>query len=92
MTLALAQIGHLGNARSREHVLAFRRIVSNRYALTGVAVAVALQIAAALLIPLRDLLDVVALGPADWVAIVGLASLPAVGGQLFKFVRRRVRA
>jgi Ca2+-transporting ATPase len=88
MTLALAQIGHLGNARSREHVLAFRQIVSNHYALTGVGIALALQIAAAVVTPLRDLLDVVALGSADWIAIVALASLPAVGGQLFKFVRR----
>ena len=88
MTLALAQIGHLGNARSREHVLAFRQIVSNHYALTGVAIALALQVAAAFVTPLRDLLDVVALGPADWIAIVALASLPALGGQLFKFVRR----
>jgi Ca2+-transporting ATPase len=88
MTLALAQIGHLGNARSREHVLAFRQIVSNSYALAGVGIALALQIAAAFFVPLRDLLDVVVLDATDWIAIVVLSALPAIVGQIFKLASR----
>jgi Ca2+-transporting ATPase len=88
MTLALAQIGHLGNARSREHVLAFRQIVSNSYALAGVGIALALQIAAAFFVPLRDLLDVVVLDATDWIAIVVLSALPAIVGQTFKLASR----
>ena len=52
MTLALAQIAHLGNARSRGPVLGFRRAVANPYALLGVGVALGLQAAAVLIEPL----------------------------------------
>jgi Ca2+-transporting ATPase len=89
MTLALAQIAHLGNARSRGPVLALRRAVANPYALTGVAIALTLQVAAVAVAPLASLLDIVSLSARDWVVVVGLAAVPAVGGQLFKLVRRR---
>ena len=44
MTLALAQIAHLGNARSERDVLAPRRAAANGFALLGLAVALALQL------------------------------------------------
>ena len=44
MTLALAQIAHLGNARSGEPVLRPARVVANPYALAGAFIAVGLQL------------------------------------------------
>ena len=51
MTLALAQIGHLGNARSSGPILRLKRIVSNPYALLGVTCALGLQAAAIFFCP-----------------------------------------
>ena len=84
MTLALAQIGHLGNARSGGPVLRVERAVANPYALVGVAASVGLQWAAIGLTPLAHLLRIVPLQPLEWSLVVGLASLPAIVGQALK--------
>jgi Ca2+-transporting ATPase len=84
MTLALAQLFHLGNARSRATLVGSARAVSNRWALGAVALVIALQLAATYVPPLARLLDVTPLSLADWLPIVGLAALPAVIGQLLK--------
>jgi Ca2+-transporting ATPase len=84
MTLALAQIGHLGNARSGGPVLRFERAVANPYALLGVAASVGLQCAAIGLTPLAHLLRIVPLQPLEWSLVVALASLPAIVGQALK--------
>ena len=87
MTLALAQIAHLGNARSSGPVLRLERAVANPYAIVGVTVALALQATAVLLPPLAELLRVVPLQPRDWMVVIALASLPAISGQVFKLSR-----
>jgi Ca2+-transporting ATPase len=81
MTLALAQTFHLGTARGALPVLAWRRATANPWALAAVALAVGLQWIAVSWAPLARVLDVVALAPADWRAVVPLALVPAVVGQ-----------
>jgi Ca2+-transporting ATPase len=84
MTLALAQIAHLGNARRAGPVLERLQLVANPYALGAVGLAVALQIAALHVDPLPALLGVVPLAPGEWAIVVTLSALPAVVGQGIK--------
>jgi Ca2+-transporting ATPase len=90
-TLSLAQILHLGNARSRGTVLGYRAATANRYAVGAVALTVGLQLLALYLAPLRTLLGLAAPGWAEWAVILPLAVTPAVVGQALK-LRRRTRA
>lgn len=87
MTLALAQIFHLGNARSGGPVLRFASAVSNPSALLGVGVSIALQAMTALVPALAALLHVVSLPAASWIVVVALAAVPAVAGQVWKVVQ-----
>ena len=87
MTLALAQIGHLGNARSSAPVLRFDRIVANPYALIGVGCALALQAAAVLIELLAHVLRVVPLNPREWLVVIARASAAGIGGQAVKLFR-----
>ncbi|MEN8374053.1 MAG: HAD-IC family P-type ATPase [Gemmatimonadota bacterium] len=84
MTLALAQLLHLGNARSTGDVLAPSRAASNPYALGAVILVVLLQVAAVTVEPLARLLQLRPLAPADWALVVALAAVPAVVGQLIR--------
>jgi Ca2+-transporting ATPase len=88
MTLALAQLFHLGNARSRSAVLSRSAATANRWAIGAVALVLLLQLAAVYVAPLARLLRLAPLGFADWLLIVPLALVPAVVGQLLK--RRHV--
>jgi Ca2+-transporting ATPase len=87
MTLAIAQIFHLGNARSAAPVLAPRRAFGNRYAIAAVALAVGLQLLAAFFAPLSRVLHLVPLSPTDWLVVAALGLVPAVVGQTLKSVR-----
>jgi Ca2+-transporting ATPase len=87
MTLALAQVGHLGNARSASAVLEPRKALSNPFALLGAGVSIGLQIAAVTVEPLARVLHLTPLDPADWFVILGMAAVPAVVGQGLKLVR-----
>ncbi len=89
MTLALAQIAHLGNARSRGPVLRLRRALANPHAIVGAAIAVLLQLSAAAIDPLARVLRVTPLEPRDWFVIVALAAVPAVVGQMLKALGQR---
>jgi Ca2+-transporting ATPase len=88
MTLSLAQIAHLGNARSQGPVLELRRAVANRFALMGVGAAIALQLLGAFVEPLAALLHVTPLDSREWAIVVALALVPAAAGQLYKTVSR----
>jgi P-type Ca2+ transporter type 2C len=81
MTLALAQLFHLGNARSPRPLLGARRALANHWAVGAVVIVVAFQLLATYLTPLAELLDVTPLTPADWIPIALLAAAPAVFGQ-----------
>ena len=88
-TLGLAQLLHLGNARSTGHVLSTRAAAANRIALLALAAGVALQIAAVQVPVLSRLLGTVRLDGRDWAIAGTLGAVPAVVGQLAKLVRHR---
>jgi len=91
MTLALAQVFHLGNARSLDPVLAPRRALANRWALGSVALVLALQGFAVYDPPLARLLGMAPLPLRDWTVMVPLALVPAVVGQGLKLLRQARR-
>jgi Ca2+-transporting ATPase len=88
MTLAFAQIFHLGNARSSSHVLSRSRVFANRYAFAAVIAAALLQIAALEVPWLAAILHLTAFAPKDWVVVLALAAIPAVAGQALKAAPR----
>ena len=88
MTLAFAQVLHLGNARSAGAVVRPASIVSNPWALAGAGLAIGLQLIAVLYAPLREVLHLVPLQSTDWLVIAGAAAMPAVAGQAVKLLRR----
>jgi Ca2+-transporting ATPase len=87
--LALTQLFHLGDARSREAVLSPSAATSNPYAVWAVAVTALLQLAAVYVPPLARVLGLEPLRLFDWAFIVPLAGLPAVIAQARKVLRRR---
>jgi Ca2+-transporting ATPase len=92
MTLAFAQLFHLGNARSRESVLAPQRALANIYALGALAIGVTLQVFAVTLPSLARVLSLEPLTAADWGLVLLLGGLPAILGQAAKSWRRRSAA
>jgi hypothetical protein len=84
MTLAFAQIFHLGNARSADPVVHPRRALANVYALGGAALAAALQLAGGYVPPLARILGVARLDANAWLVVVVFAAVPAVAGQVLK--------
>ena len=91
VTLAFAQIFHLGNMRSRSHVLHRAQMLSNRHAIIAVVVSVSLVLATLYVPQLALLLRTKPLAWRDWVIVLPLALLPAVLGQLIAFIRSRKR-
>lgn len=87
MTLALAQLFHLGTARSHIPVLALIRVRANRWALGAVALVLALQFASVAFEPLRMVVHTTPLGARDWMIVVMLAAVPAVIGQTLRTCR-----
>jgi Ca2+-transporting ATPase len=87
MTLALAQIFHLGNVRSAGPVLSPRRALGNRFALGAAALAVGLQLLAALFPPLSRVLHMTPLTATEWLVVGALGLVPGVAGQAIKSVR-----
>ncbi len=87
MTLALSQIFHLGNARSRAPVVRARRMLANRWAVAAVVVTVALQVSTVLIPPLRLVLNTALLPLNDWLFIAVFSLIPAVVGQVAKLLR-----
>ena len=81
MTLALAQLFHLGNARSRDRVLRPARALANRWAVGAVGLVLALQLLAVYWPPLSRLLKTVPLSPGDWAVVLVASAVPAVVGQ-----------
>ena len=89
MTLALGQILHLGNARSRGAVLEPGRALANRWALAAVALSMGLQLLTVLLPGLRTILHIVVPTATEWLVIAVCSAAPAVIGQLLKLLRSR---
>jgi P-type Ca2+ transporter type 2C len=91
MTLALAQLLHLGTARSADHVLAPMRALANPPALGALAIVLAAQLAAVYWAPLARVLGVEPLTLDEWAVIIPLSLAPAIIGQAMRFVRRDAR-
>lgn len=87
MTLALAQIAHLGNARSIRPVFDSRSAAANPYAIGAVALSTGLQVATMYVDPLPRLLRVTPLDANEWLVVVACALVPAVLGQALKVWR-----
>jgi P-type Ca2+ transporter type 2C len=88
MTLALAQIFHLGNARSHEAVLDPTHAFANRYAIGAVVVSVMLQLAPVAFAPLATLLHVARLGVREWAIVLVCSSVTAIVGQIIRLAAR----
>jgi Ca2+-transporting ATPase len=86
MTLAFAQIFHLGNARSARPVLSPRQALGNPYAMGAAVLALVLQILVALFSPLSRVLHVTPLSTTEWLVVVVLGLIPAILGQTIKTV------
>ncbi len=89
VTLALAQLFHLGNARSRHAVLRRSDVVSNPWALGAVPLVFGLQIAAVHWPPLARVLGTVPLTLAEWAGVIALSVIPALVGQGAELLQTR---
>ena len=89
MTLAFAQVLHLGNARSPFPVTTPARALSNRHAVAAVLLTIGLQASTAFVPPLARMLRLEPLAALDWVVAGGLSAMPAVIGQALKWARVR---
>jgi len=87
LTLALAQLWHVFNMRSRESRLLDNDIVRNAWVWAALAVCLAL-LAVALYVPgLAALLRLVPPEPASWALILAFSALPLLLGQAFEVAR-----
>jgi Ca2+-transporting ATPase len=89
MTVALAQIFHLGNARSRTPIFGRGRLAANGYAAAAVLAASSLQVGAAIVPPLPEVLRLAPLDATQWGVVVGAALIPLAAGQVLRAVDRR---
>ena len=87
MTLALAQIAHLGNARRVGPVLDPGGAAANPYAIGAVALSIGLQVATLYVDPLPRLLRVTPLEPGEWLIVGACAVVPVLVGQGLKLWR-----
>lgn len=84
MTLALAQLFHVFNARSMGPVLLSRRMFSNLWVWGALALTVGLQLSAVHNPILSRVLRTHVLGAADWLLVLGASLLPLLIGQMLK--------
>jgi Ca2+-transporting ATPase len=89
MTLALAQLFHLGTARRRRAVLSPEAALANPWSLGAVVLVLALQAAAVYVAPLQRVLGTTALGWESWSLVVPLSLVPALVGQGIRLARHR---
>ena len=87
LTLAFAQIFHLGNARSAGAVLNPAKAVANPYALGAVALSAALQLMAVSWWPVASVLRVTPLDTVAWGVVLAFSIVPATLGQALKLRR-----
>jgi len=87
LTLAVAQVLHLGNARSTLPTVRPKRFVANRAALAGAAFSLALVAATAHVPALARVLSLQSIGLADWAVVLIAGAMPAVTGQVWRALR-----
>jgi Ca2+-transporting ATPase len=81
-TLALTQLAHAFNARSRDPVVFSGRFFSNPWVLGAVCLAACLQVGAVYLPWAQDVLHTVSLEPRQWAWVVAGSLIPLVVGQV----------
>jgi Ca2+-transporting ATPase len=89
MTLALAQIFHLINARTRTSASEAWALWRNPYAIAAIGISAGLQLAAMYFAPLARLLRVVPLDSAEWAVVLIASVVPVLAGQVFSSFRGR---
>ena len=91
LTLATAQVLHLGNARSSLPTVHPRRLLANRAALAGAAVSLVLVAATSQVSSLARLLSLTPIGTPEWAIVLACGAAPAVAGQAWRAWRARSR-
>jgi Ca2+-transporting ATPase len=87
LTLAVAQVLHLGNARSTLPTVHPRRLVANPMALAAAALSLAIVAATSQWSPLARVLSLDSIGPTEWAVVMVIGALPAVAGQIWRWLR-----
>ena len=82
--LAIDSLLYVFSCRSLRHSVLTMNPLTNKFLLVGVAVGVLLQLLAVYEPHLQRLLDTVALGPTEWLIVLGLASLNLLAIELTK--------
>lgn len=88
MTLALAQVLHAFNVRSRRRSTFDRRLFTNAWLWLAVVTCVALQLAAVYWRPLQVVLHTVPLAGVDWALVLGCSLAPVATVELVKLTAR----
>lgn len=86
--LTLCQLFHAYNVRSENKSLFSIGVLSNPAMNRAFAVGFAMQMAVLTLPPLQRVFSVVALGPVQWLAVLGLAVAPVLVCELSKWLNR----
>ncbi|MGD2151643.1 MAG: cation-transporting P-type ATPase [Gemmatimonadales bacterium] len=84
MTLALAQLFHVFNARSARPVVFGGRLFRNRWVWAALALTIGLQVATVYIPLLSRVLGTHALSPHDWLVVLVAALMPLIIGQMLK--------
>ena len=87
MTLALAQVFHAFNARSRDHSAFTARLFTNGWLWTAVVACLLLQMAGVYVPLLQSVLQTVPLTLADWGLVLGCSLVPVGVVELVKLAR-----
>lgn len=88
MTLALSQVFHAFDARSRERSIFTSRLFTNSWLWGAVAICLLLQVAAVYIPLLQKVLHTVPPTTLEWGVIAGCSLLPVVVVELVKLVTR----
>ncbi len=89
MTLAMVQIAHTLNARSRTRSFLDRRLFTNRWLLGAIGFSVLVQLASVEVQFLRMVLNTVPLSWQDWGLILSCTAVPLIVVEIVKFFARQ---
>ncbi len=89
LTLALGQLWHVFNMRSRGEPLLHNVVVQNKYVWGAVALCLALVLIAVNVPPIASVLSLVSLPAVGWGVVVAASFIPLIVGQIFITIARR---
>ncbi len=92
LTLAMAQLWHVFNMRSRESSWLRNEITRNPWVWAALLLCAGLLLAAVYLPPLRELLSIADPGARGWAIALSMSALPLLVGQVAAAVRSRRRS